>query len=209
MMNLRQYNTIILDCDGVIFNSNQLKINAFRSALTDFDKCIVDSFLEYFRNNFGISRYYLIRIFIEDFLGLSFDEHLYRAILARFSKGCMQLYRTVETTENFINFMESFAGKNFFVASGSDQQELRVIFKERLLDHYFVDIFGSPANKVDIIKDIMKTNQNAVMIGDAKADKSAAHESGVDFIFMRNYSVCSELKNDSSLYTISNLGDLL
>ncbi len=32
-MNLKKYDLIILDCDGVIFNSNLLKIEAFKKSI--------------------------------------------------------------------------------------------------------------------------------------------------------------------------------
>ena len=40
-MKLNNYDTIILDCDGVIFDSNNLKLNAMRKALNEFDEKIV------------------------------------------------------------------------------------------------------------------------------------------------------------------------
>ena len=44
MINIQKYETIILDCDGVIFDSNNLKLDAFRDALCEFDPLIVDNF---------------------------------------------------------------------------------------------------------------------------------------------------------------------
>ena len=52
-MNLMKYDLIILDCDGVIFNSNLLKIEAFKVSLEDFDNKAVLSFIEYLKKNFG------------------------------------------------------------------------------------------------------------------------------------------------------------
>ena len=39
MINLRKYNSLIFDCDGVILNSNNLKTKAFIKILSKFDKC--------------------------------------------------------------------------------------------------------------------------------------------------------------------------
>ena len=63
IMNLIKYDLIILDCDGMIFNSYLLKIEAFRYKLRDFDKKTVFKFIEYIKKNFGSSRYKLIRVF--------------------------------------------------------------------------------------------------------------------------------------------------
>ena len=76
-MNLEKYEIIILDCDGVIFDSNHLKLDAFRDALSKFHKDTVDDFIKYFKNNFGTSRHHLIKVFIGEFLKQEFDEKLY------------------------------------------------------------------------------------------------------------------------------------
>ena len=127
-MRLEKYTTIILDCDGVIFDSNTLKLDAFRDALSGFDKKIVDDFIEYFKNNFGTSRYYLAKVFIEEFIKQGFDEILYKEILKKYSQNCIVLYERSSLTESFLEFVETYKNKNLFVASGSDQVELREVF---------------------------------------------------------------------------------
>ena len=91
-MNLNNYSTIILDCDGVIFDSNYLKIDAFRGALSVFDQEIVEEFICYVKVNFGTSRFYLIKVFLKDFLKIEFSEDLYQNILNAYSKNCVSLY---------------------------------------------------------------------------------------------------------------------
>jgi HAD superfamily hydrolase (TIGR01549 family) len=208
-MKLDKYETIILDCDGVIFDSNNLKLDAFRDALNNFDKNLVEDFIEYFRNNFGTSRYHLVKVFIEEFLKQDFDEKLYQDILIKYSQNCVVLYEKSDMTKEFLKFIEIYKNKKLFVASGSDQEELRTVFKNRDIDKYFISIFGSPRKKFDIITDIVSSNKNGVMIGDAMSDMLAAKESSIDFIFMSDYSTSDEMKQDKSLKTIKNLGDLI
>ena len=208
-MNLNKYETIILDCDGVIFDSNYLKLDAFRDALGEFNQNIVDEFIGYFKNNFGTSRYYLVEVFIKDFLKQDFDKKLYQEILTKYSQNCVILYEKSEITKNFLNFIKIYEDKKLFVASGSDQEELRIVFRTRGLEKYFVSIFGSPAKKSDIVKDIVSINKNAVMIGDAKSDMKAAEDSKIDFVFMGEYSTSNEMKEDINLNSINNLGDLI
>jgi HAD superfamily hydrolase (TIGR01549 family) len=207
-MHINNYKTIILDCDGVIFDSNNLKIDAFRDALNEFDVVIVDAFIKYFKNNFGTSRYHLLRVFIEVFLKQDFDEKVYRDMLARYGQNCVILYDKSELTKYLLKFLNKYSDKNIFVASGSDQEELRVVFKNRNLDKYFVGIFGSPTKKSELVKNIVSKNKNTVMIGDAKSDMLSAQNNKIDFIFMSEYSTNSDMKKDSSLNSIRNLGDL-
>ena len=211
MINIDKYETIILDCDGIIFDSNMLKLTALRSVLTDFafDPDVVASFMDYFENNFGISRYNLIRTFIKDFLRIEFRHDIYSSILEKFSSNCLQLYQSADFTDFFIDFMEAYSHKTFFVASGSDQEELRSVFRLRGIDRFFVDILGSPMAKSDIIKRIMIQDCSAVLIGDAKVDMQAAIDSNIDFIFMYQYSTSDEMMLSHHQFSIQNLGDLL
>jgi HAD superfamily hydrolase (TIGR01549 family) len=208
-MNLNEYDTIILDCDGVIFNSNYLKLDAFRDAIDSYDQNIIDDFIEYFKKSFGTSRYVLTRVFIEDFLKLEFDEELYNIILDKYSNNCVSLYQKVNTTYNFLEFIEKYQNKQLYIASGSDEEELKLVFRNRNLDKYFKNIFGSPKSKSDIVKDIVDNKNKFIMIGDAKSDMLAAKDSKINFIFMKDYSTNEEMKKDNSLKTINNLGNLI
>jgi len=208
-MNLHKYETIILDCDGVIFDSNLLKLNAFRDALEDFDDKIVSDFIDYFKVSFGTSRYNLVKVFIDNFLKIEFDEELYKYILKRYSDNCILLYKKSNLTNKFLEFIEVYRHKQIYIASGSDQEELRIVFKQRDLSKYFINIYGSPKKKSDIVKDIVTDNKKTIMIGDAVSDMEAAKNSNIDFIFMKEYSTNDTMKKDSSLNSINNLGDLI
>jgi HAD superfamily hydrolase (TIGR01549 family) len=208
-MKLSEYDTIILDCDGVILDSNLLKLDAFRDALSDYDNDVVSNFIDYFKVNFGTSRYTLTKVFIEEFLKQEFDENLYQNILNKYSQNCVALYEQSNMTKNFIDFIEKYKDKNFFVASGSDQDELRSVFETRGISKYFVNIFGSPKKKTDIVSDIVRTNNNCVMIGDSQSDMQASNDNKINFIFMSDYSTNEMMKEDKNLQVIHNLGDLI
>ncbi len=210
-MNLNKYDTIILDCDGVVFDSNLLKIKAFEKTLLElnFDREKIDEFIEYFKNNFGLSRYKLIEYFIKDILKIGFDKSLYNKILQNYSKKTFELYLEANFTKDLIRFLEFYKNKNLFIASGSDEKELKEVFKRRKIDKYFIDIFGSPKKKSEVVKNIVKIYPNSVMIGDALSDMNAAKDSGIDFIFMKEYSVNEEMKKRDDLMVINNLGELI
>lgn len=64
------YELYIFDCDGVILNSNALKIVAMKEALLalSFSAGKVAECVEYFSKNFGKSRFHHIKYFIENIL---------------------------------------------------------------------------------------------------------------------------------------------
>jgi HAD superfamily hydrolase (TIGR01549 family) len=210
-MNIDKYNTIILDCDGVIFDTNLLKIKAFEDTLLylNFSEDKVDKFINYFQNNFGISRYKLINYFIIEILSQKFDNILYEKILELYSKKSFNLYLKADLTKYLIKFLEQYKNKNLFIASGGNEEELNEIFKLRKIDKYFKAIYGSPKSKSEIVKNIVKEYKNSLMIGDAKSDMLAANKNKIDFIFMSEYSTSQEMKNIKNLKTIKNLGDLI
>ncbi|MCG9731436.1 HAD hydrolase-like protein [Shewanella sp. Isolate13] len=187
------YNLYIFDCDGVILDSNLLKIQAMEKALIalSFDKKEISLCTTYFANNFGKSRFHHVKHFVNNLLKVAGTDKakIEQAILDDFSKQCKSLYLTAELTPGFIELIKSLPGEKY-VASGSEQQELREVFKARGLEQYFADIFGSPTAKATLLANILKekTNTNAVMVGDAVSDFEASVANEIDFICYIPYS---------------------
>jgi HAD superfamily hydrolase (TIGR01549 family) len=204
------YDVIILDCDGVVFDSNNLKIKAFESCLKEYGDDKTNQFIKFFKKNFGTSRFSLTKHFIEEILSRDFDPVLYDKILSKYSAKCKILYSEAKFTEGCEEFLKRYARKKLFIASGSDQTELRRVFNDRQISNYFCNIFGSPVKKVELVKSIVEENSESslVMIGDAKSDFLAANASSIDFIYMQNYSTNQEFFYDINCHVISNLGDL-
>ncbi|WP_417311013.1 HAD family hydrolase [Devosia sp.] len=192
--NYNDYSAIIFDCDGVIFNSNNLKILAMEETLISLgvseletEKCI-----HYFANNFGKSRFHHVNVFIERFIdGLCSTElnSLKDEILQNYSSKCFDLYMKSELTPGFIDFMDEIVVK-CFIASGSEEIELRNVIEARGLMSYFCEVYGSPKSKNDIVSDILETvgNNNCLMIGDAISDLNAALVNEIDFVAYTPYS---------------------
>lgn len=187
MRPIADYDVYIFDCDGVILDSNQLKIDAMHKALSALvtDATRVKACVDYFRDNFGRSRFHHVDIFIEQFLLLDKNKvtETKQSILDAYSMQCKSLYLQAELTPGFIDFITQLKGKKF-IASGSEQQELRDVFSTRGLDSYFDEIFGSPTKKSDLVANILDKTKasNAIMFGDAVSDLEAASINNIDFI---------------------------
>lgn len=190
---LSDYEVYIFDCDGVILDSNQLKIDAMKAALSSvvlesekIEKCV-----DYFRNNFGKSRFHHIEVFINDFLDLDEKaaESTADTLLEEYSSKCKSLYLSAEITPGFLDFIDGLDGPKY-VASGSEQGELRDVFQKRGLDLYFKQVFGSPVRKPELISDILsiESTKKAVMFGDALSDLDAAKVNSIDFVAYLPYS---------------------
>lgn len=208
---LSNYDLYIFDCDGVILNSNQLKITAMEQALYEYlgEHKKLNECLEYFKKNFGTSRFNHVNVFVSEILALPEREkfNAYNEILSSYSQQCKALYLTAELTPGVIEFIQGLSGKKY-IASGSEQNELVEIFKKRELDIYFEKILGSPEKKVNLVSNIIKDKPcNAVMFGDAISDMNAAIDNNIDFIAYLPYSNVSEeliLESENRGFTIMN-----
>ncbi|GIU14923.1 HAD family hydrolase [Shewanella sp. MBTL60-112-B1] len=187
------YNLYIFDCDGVILNSNLLKIQAMEKALIalSFKEAEVNLCTRYFANNFGKSRFHHVKHFVNNLLTVAEAEKalIEQEILNDFSRQCKSLYLTAELTPGFIELIQSLPGEKY-VASGSEQGELREVFRARGLEQYFDGIYGSPTAKTILLENILKekSNSNAVMVGDAVSDFEASVANGIDFFCYLPYS---------------------
>lgn len=184
---IHDYDVYIFDCDGVILNSNQLKIKAMMNTLDffSFNKNDIGICLDYFSKNFGMSRFHHVDVFCDVFLKIprSKADNVKNEIITIFSHQCKSLYLNADLTPGFIDFVNSLNGFKY-VASGSEQEELRWVFSKRGISDYFNDIFGSPTHKSDLVNCILKKHQDAnlIMFGDAVSDFKSADNNNIDFI---------------------------
>ncbi len=199
-----EYDLLIFDCDGVILNSNTLKIKAMRTALIEsgIPSTEVDSCTTFFKNNFGKSRFYHIDYFVDTLIKIETTEteQFKIKLLASYSKQCKSLYLLADLTP-FISDVLTTSTSIKYVASGSEQQELIDVFQQRKLDDNFKEIFGSPEKKVNHVTNMLSKNPSskAVMIGDAVSDLEAAKDNGIDFIFYSPFSNVEEKMRDLCL----------
>lgn len=183
---------IIFDCDGVIFDSNALKTAAFREVLAAYPQEVVDEFIVYHQTNGGISRYVKLRVFLTDFLKTSVDEEKLQKLLNDFGSSCQRLYQQADLTPGCLTVLETLSQHiPLYVASGSDEAELRQVFTGRDLDKYFRGIYGSPKTKQDCVAEIIQKldfRKEIVFVGDAESDWKAATKENLNFVFMAKFS---------------------
>lgn len=193
MHQIYDYDAYIFDCDGVILDSNKLKIEAMDVALSAIiqDPVKVALCVDYFRLNFGRSRFHHVETFIAKYLLLNASEveDTRKKILDAYSSQCKELYLEADITPGFIDFISTLKGRKY-VASGSEQEELRDVFHARGLDKNFNDILGSPTKKSELVANILQVvnTSNVIMFGDAISDFDAAIENEIDFIGYLPYS---------------------
>ena len=154
LKDLLKYNSIIFDCDGVILQSNQLKTQAFRKALSNEPIELVKKFIDYHKQNGGISRYLKFKYFYNEIKNESYSDQEINLAIDKYSKLVREELLLVEYVPGFlsvINFLNKHKIK-CFVISGGDQLELNNIFKKRNIYKKFFRILGSPVSKKQHLK---------------------------------------------------------
>ncbi len=190
---LSKYETWLMDCDGVLLDSNRLKTDAFREVAMEFGEAAADQLVAYHVEHGGVSRHVKLRYLQEQILGQAFHERLQARLLAAFSARTKALLLECPITEGCLELLDAIQqrGAIVFVVSGGDQDDLREVFAARGLAERFAGIYGSPQTKSAIVDALRASHAcvaPAVFVGDARADHQAAERAEADFIFVHRYS---------------------
>ena len=184
------YPIIVLDCDGVILDSNQLKSDAMGEAVSDYGEDLTRRFVRYHREHGGISRYAKFETFLRD-MAKDWSADRYDYLLDRLSKLVREKLLSVPYTAGAEAFLARAArGSRLYIVSGGDQQELVWAFGQRGSAHYFDAILGSPTAKqahCDSIRQTLDPGTRVLFIGDSRLDHEAARASDFDFLFLSGY----------------------
>ena len=194
---LNKYNFCIFDCDGVILNSNELKVNAYRYALSEYSKTDVNKLIDYHKKNGGISRYMKFNFFFNNILKISNFEQEYNNTLKKFEIFLKEHYHKAQFVDGVIKTFDFFIKnkKNIYIVSGSDEKELINLFNFKNLTSKFNLILGSPKDKIINTKKIINLEKNklGVFFGDSRQDYICAKKFNLDFIFVKQFSEWKDL----------------
>ncbi len=190
---IEKYRSFVFDCDGVILDSNRIKTEAFRKALADEPVELVDQFIQYHKDNGGVSRYIKMQYYFEDIKKQQDYSQSLQQALVRFASIVREELIKAPMIEGVEAFLQACLQQKIpcFVNSGGDQQELREVFSERGLAHYFSMILGSPDSKKDNLSKLISEDQlpsPSLFWGDAYSDYLAATAYNMDFIYVSGVS---------------------
>jgi phosphoglycolate phosphatase-like HAD superfamily hydrolase len=159
-------------------------------AVSEYDPDLAARFVQYHKDNGGISRYEKFDHFLRKIVN-NYSEEEYKRLLERLSNLVRDKLVTVPLTNGAFNFINHvYQQSHLYIVSGGDQVELRDVFRQRDMDKYFHGIFGSPTSKVDHCKNIVSNFHSAkkgLLIGDSHLDYIAAKSCGFDFVFISGY----------------------
>lgn len=198
---------IILDVDGVIFDSNRLKSdNIYEAALKVCGAERAATLRDDFVMRSGVPR----EVKIAEALGAASPS--YQAVLSAYNALNADTLMRVPLTPDAEAVLAALSAEHTLVAmSGADERELHRLFNQRGLMQYFEVVRGGPLDKVRNLAAFVGLPA-LLYVGDALADQHAACHYGVPFCYMSGYAATEpERMQQSGLpiaYQISNLAEL-
>jgi HAD superfamily hydrolase (TIGR01549 family) len=180
------FKIIILDFDGVILESLDIKTKAFLKVYQDYPG-YADEIAQYHLQNGGISRYKKFEHINTNILGIPIDENKTEDLAKNFSEAVVDEMLKCPFVDGALEFLDKYSKvARLYVASGTPQDELRFIVEKCGLAQYFNGVYGTPIPKVEIIHDILNkeniNNNEAVFVGDAMTDYDGAKEANIPFV---------------------------
>lgn len=201
MNQLKKYDVIFWDFDGVIMDSMSVRDHGFEKTLENYPKEEVEQLLEFHNLNGGLSRYVKFRYFFEKIRNEEVTEDQIQELASKFSSIMLDLLideklLIIETIEFIKNNYQNY---KFHIVSGSDGVELNKICKGLEIDKYFLSIHGSPTPKSKLVADLLEehkyNNENCTLIGDSINDAEAAFDNQIEFYGFNNPSLFKKYEN--------------
>jgi phosphoglycolate phosphatase-like HAD superfamily hydrolase len=181
-----QIELIILDFDGVIIESNDIKTQAFEKVFSQFPQ-YKDVLMQFHYENISVSRVEKFN-YLATLMGRGTDSKLKADIASNFSRYVLEDILKVPLVKGAERFLKMVKGQlPLYLASVTPANELNHILEKRSLLHWFEGVYGCPPwTKVNAVRDILSRNSilpsKCLLIGDSAGDQRAALETGVQFI---------------------------
>jgi len=205
---------IILDFDGVIVESADIKTEAFRKLFSDYPKH-VDAIVEYHKKNAGVNRYEKFNHIYDNILKQPLDERKKAELGRRFSALVVDEIKACPLVPGTLEFLKKYSKMvKLFIASSTPEEELISLVKARDLQRYFRGIYGAPSKKSEITLRVMKEEgakgKEVLFVGDSAADHAEAEKAGVQFIGrVANLADCPFPEGVKTVRDLNELGAVL
>lgn len=178
---------IVFDFDGVILESADVKTEAFLELYAAHGPALVEKVRAHHLANLGISRFKKFAWIAEHLLGSKLSEADSAALGERFSSLALARVLAAPMVPGAQAALEALVDRMpLFVASGTPQGELDMIVEQRGLRRFFREVWGTPAEKPAIVRDLLARYSLApdqvLFIGDGLSDHQAAVATGLHFL---------------------------
>lgn len=177
---------IVLDFDGVVVESNDIKHQAFRKIFAEYQENF-DEIMAYHFAHHAVSRHEKFAHISERILEIENPKQAQLKWLLEFQHLTRESVIDCPFVEGAKEFLDFFSERAvLYLASATPQSELDIILSERKLANYFKKIYGAPLDKSEVLKEIAAfegiATEDLVFIGDSDSDFTAALRAKAFFI---------------------------
>lgn len=179
---------IVFDLDGVLIESVDIKTKAFARLFEQEGPEVVRKVVAYHLENGGVSRVEKFRYYYRHVLHRTLLESHLAELCDRFRRLVLDGVINASLVPGALEVLEMCRQGRYlaFVASGTPEDELRVILEQRGMSSYFNGTYGSPALKTEIIQSILSAHRlpprEVLFVGDSITDYEAARQTEVHFV---------------------------
>lgn len=177
---------LILDFDGVVIESNDVKREGFAHVFARFPAHTA-AMMDYHHANVSMGRYgkfdHLLGL-----LGRNGDLALRAEIAAEYSRFVVALLQQVPLVHGAMRFLAEITPRlPVYLASVTPSEELTQTLASRDLGKWFKQVYGCPPwTKPDAVRDVLVREGvgpgDVLLIGDSAGDQRAARATGVQFL---------------------------
>lgn len=183
-----RYQAVFFDFDGVILDSVHVKTEAFASMFREYGPEVEQAVVDYHLAHGGVSRFKKFEHYYKDLLHKPIDQETLEALGQQFNQQVLGKILQAEFIPGALESLRELKQLDIpaFVASGTPEEEIRHIVRQRGLVQYFLEVHGSPRKKEEIVQDIAARYElslpDCLFVGDAMTDYEAAKNTGTAFL---------------------------
>ncbi len=199
MIDLSKYKNVILDFDGVILNANKQRKKNMKFVLDkNLNQELSMLTYDYFSKNSGVSRNVKLRKFIK-------DEFVLKKVLKEYYELNLSTLPKCSLVKGIKDFIiKYYNSKNIYILTGADEDEVKILVKNKNLNEYIFYLGGGPKSKIQHLKELQLKDES-IFFGDSKYDNFTASEYRFDFVFVSGY---TNTKEENLKYSfIENIED--
>lgn len=181
---------IILDFDGVILDTVNIKGECFYDIYKKYDENIAQKVLTHHIDNGGMSRFEKFKYYHKKFLNIDLSEKDLKKMCKDFSLISINKILQSKEIPGAIDFIKNnFNKKILYICSAAPKKDLVFILKNLNLIKYFKEIYGSPVAKRDNLIKIIDLNKGTKIcfIGDSINDYSSSKNLKLNFVGLGDY----------------------
>jgi phosphoglycolate phosphatase-like HAD superfamily hydrolase len=211
-INLSKYNRFFFDFDGVIANTNELKLSSFLEIAALHAPALFEQFARFNLDNAGANRVTKVEYLLQ-LMGRSDDESLKMEMLDYLASQIREKLLSASLlpgVKDFLNLLNK-RGKECYIVSAGSYNEIELVLKKHSISHHFKEISCFPASKDVFIQRVLESPGGAaILFGDSIHDHKAAKVVRIDFCFVSECALGSsrEVLEGSSQFSIINFLEL-